>query len=360
MDEAQMTFSKERHRRTRFLNFFISIGAVIVFLGGLELVARVWENNLAQSPQGWELVASRRFRILPSNNPRINAVLHPNMDYCWEGIAVHINSQGLRDAEFDFKKEEDEYRILSLGDSVAFGWEVALEDTYAKQVETWLSSHYQRNIHVINAGILGWDLPIELAYLEETGIRYEPDVIIVELTVENDIYHTTYQIPPASLITWLQTNTSAWGMLSLIFNRVKTSLGLTTSQRPPYPFPLDENDPIWDEYVRFPVEKMARLASQHHADFLLIVFPTDAQVREPGYPTTPQQVVRQLADQHGWLFIDLLPIFRKEYARQLPHVENDNNPLFADRSSHPSPLGHRLAAQAIYEMLNTKGILHPR
>ncbi len=360
MDKANL--QALRRVRAFLLNITISIITILVFLGGLELVARVWENNLAQSPQGWELVASRRFRVLPSNNPRINAVLHPNMDYCWEGIAVHINSHGLRDAEVDFKKKEDEYRILSLGDSIAFGWEVALEDTYAKQVETWLSSHYQRNIRVINAGILGWDLPIEVAYLEETGIRYEPEVIIVELTVENDIYHTTYQIPPASPLTWLQTNTSAWGMLSLILNRVKTALGLTTSQRPPYPFPLDEHDPIWDEYVRFPLEKMAQLANQYHADFLLVVFPTDAQVREPGYPRTPQRVTRQLADQHGWLFIDLWPLFRQEYVRQLSHhhVENDNNPLFADRSSHPSPLGHRLAAQAIYEMLNTKGILHPR
>ena len=111
-------------KKSLLVNLSISIVTIVLCLGGLELGARIWEHNLAKSSLGWELVASRRIKVEPSGNPRINAVLRPNMDYTWEGIPVHINSRGLRDAERNLAKRDGAYRILNLGDSVAFGWEV--------------------------------------------------------------------------------------------------------------------------------------------------------------------------------------------------------------------------------------------
>jgi lysophospholipase L1-like esterase len=352
-------------KKSLLVNLSISVVTLLLCLGGLELVARIWEYNLAKSPLGWELVASRRFQVEPSGNPRINAVLRPNMDYLWEGIPVHINSHGLRDIERNFAKSEGIYRVLSLGDSVAFGWEVRSEDTYAKQLQTLLQARGGPTYEAINAGILGWDLPIELAYLEETGLRYDPDLIIAQCTVANDIYHTIYTIPPPSLARWLRDHTSLWGFLSRTFWQARDQLqGFVQGTQaggtgaPSYPFPLDEEDPIWEEYIRAPLLEMAELAQRNDADFVIVVFPTDVQVRSPEYPTTAQQVIRNLGSEYDILVLDLLPVFREAYVEHSPGTgQGETSPLFADFSSHLSVLGHRLAAEAIYKTLEEKGLL---
>ncbi len=355
-------------KKTLFINLSISLITVGLCLGGLELIAQKWEYDLSQGPLGWELVASRRFKIQPSGNPEINALLRPNMDYLWEGVPVHINSQGLRDVEHSVEKSRGVYRVLCLGDSVAFGWEIPLGDTYAKQLEKLLNSMDGISYQVINAGILGWDLPIEYAYFKQTGIRYEPDLIIAEVTVFNDIYHTTYIIPPPSPIEWLRANTYSWGFLSTQVQIMRDRFKITARQsspelaKPDPPFPLDERDPIWDQYIRSPILRMNELAKQKNAGFLLVVFPTETQVHRAsaGYPTTAQQVIRKLGEENDIVTIDLLPIFQQTDDCNLRQVEIEKPcPLFADSSSHPSALGHRLAAEAILQAIKENRLLSP-
>lgn len=104
---------------------------------------------------GWTLVASRRLNLEPQGSSgQLYYLFRPNEDYLWKGTPVHINSKGFRTEEFEVPKPEGIYRILNVGDSIAFGWEVSQEDTYGKQLESILNArndgvHYE----VINAGI---------------------------------------------------------------------------------------------------------------------------------------------------------------------------------------------------------------
>lgn len=75
---------------------------------------------------------------------------------------MHINSRGFRTEEFAVPKPAGTCRILNVGDSVAFGWEVRQEDTYGKQLECMLNAcNDGHRYEVINAGILAWTIEME-------------------------------------------------------------------------------------------------------------------------------------------------------------------------------------------------------
>jgi phospholipase/lecithinase/hemolysin len=69
-------------------------------------------------------------------------------------------------------------------------------------------------------------------------------------------------------------------------------------------------------------------------------------------------VTQKLAAEHGLRVIDLLLAFQEAYAEHPPAdgMQSDN-PVFADRVSHPSVLGHRLVAQVVYDYLEAEGLL---
>ena len=116
-------------------------------------------------------------------------LMKPDSHYEWQGIPVDINSHGLRGPETTYEKPPATFRILNLGDSVVMGWGVREEDTYGQQLEQLLNEEGSGDLRyeVINAGVPGWNLDNALAYLQAEGLKYEPDLILLDLTIANDI-----------------------------------------------------------------------------------------------------------------------------------------------------------------------------
>jgi hypothetical protein len=90
-----------------------------------------------------------------------------------------INSNGFRNNhDYDYKKTVDTLRILSIGDSHTLGYEVSQEETFSSQMEMMLAKDSIPNI-VLNAGVSGFGTAEELVYLENEGIKYKPDFVIL-------------------------------------------------------------------------------------------------------------------------------------------------------------------------------------
>jgi hypothetical protein len=70
--------------------------------------------------------------------------------------------------------------VLALGDSETEGFEVRQEFTYSAVIERWLNSHGAA-AEVINAGVSGYGTAEALAFLENEGINYHPDVVVYGL-----------------------------------------------------------------------------------------------------------------------------------------------------------------------------------
>lgn len=103
-------------------------------------------------------------------------------------IRVTINSLGLRDREIPYEKAPDTRRILMLGDSTTAAMQVELEDTFVKQLETDLNDN-DGNWEVINAGVNAYGTDNELLFYRLEGEKYDPDIVILDMYLANDIYN---------------------------------------------------------------------------------------------------------------------------------------------------------------------------
>ena len=116
-------------------------------------------------------------------DPSLYWKLKPNQD-CLTKIGrkpVHINSHGTRGAEFETRKPPGTFRVLSLGDSRTFGWGLTEAETYSSQLRVLLQEKAGagKKIEVINAGVNAWSYPQMLVYFRDTGLRFQPDVVVL-------------------------------------------------------------------------------------------------------------------------------------------------------------------------------------
>jgi GDSL-like Lipase/Acylhydrolase family len=368
MDVPALGLTQERStaaRRGRLSNLLtgllISGITLLVCLGGIELTGYLWEQSTAQGPLGWTLVAARRLHLVQHGTiGQPYYLLRPNEDFVWSGIPVHISSFGFRTEEFTLPKPAGVYRILNLGDSVAFGWAVNQADTYGKLLETRLNSLGDgRHYEVINAGIPGWGPKDERNFLLQEGLTYQPDAVVVDITLVNDIYGNDLALENQSgLFQWLRDNTYGWPFLTiegrLLLSRVKGPEAIPVLNPPRNAdayYPLDEASPVYDTFWSF-YQEMYAASQRSDIPFILVAFPTAFQVNSAAHPDIPQRVLRSRANAAGIPFVDLLPPYQQWCAMKgASPCEGYQNKLFADVWMHPSPVGHRLAAEQIYEAL---------
>ena len=332
----------------------ITILGPLLLIGLLEGLAYVWERTEANGLYAWELVASRR--MVWEKHPTPGAgytLMKPESHYEWQSISVDINSHGLRGPETTYDKPTGTFRILNLGDSVVMGWGIREEDTYGRQLEILLnqeSSGGQR-YEVINAGVPGWNLENALAYFQAEGLKYQPDLVLLDLTTVNDVYGKSALVTqnrPAP-IEWLRSNTYFWPFLTVQLRwlearsngRERIDVIDPPTDADKY-FPLDLESEQWTE-VWGQIVAIEQLVRENHAEFVLLIFPLEFQVLDEGFSTLPQELLTDKAAAADIPVLDLLPAFRQA-CREKPggtcHLEDRY--LFADVWMHPSTYGHKL------------------
>jgi len=345
------------------LGILIAIISLVLFIGILEGLAYLYERMQANGLYAWELVASRR--ILLDRHPESGfgyTLMRPGKHYEWGGIPVDINSHGLRGPEISYEKPPATFRILNLGDSVTMGWGVREEDTYGRRLESILNASGRGGLRfqVINAGVPGWNLENAQAYLQEEGSKYQPDLVLLDLTTANDIRGDSALVEdnqPAP-INWLQANTYFWPFLTVqlrwLESRAEGRERIDVIDPPIDPdkyFPLDPHAENWTRVWNW-VMAINQLAKENDAQFLLIMFPVEFQVTDESFPTLPQELFMEKSADSGISTLDLLPAFRKA-CREKPGsaCQREDRYLFADVWMHPSAHGHELTAFEIYTAL---------
>jgi lysophospholipase L1-like esterase len=337
------------------IGLFISFFTLALCLGGLELIAYRWEIKTAQGHLGWTLVAARRLsmeRHGTSASPYY--LMKPGRSYNWEGIPVTINARGLRGPDFTIPKPTGTTRILNLGDSIAFGWEVPYEDTYGVKLAHLLQDSGW-DIEVINAGVPAWNLESERNFLQQEGLAYQPDLVILDITLVNDIYGAGPSISEKQTVTqWLRDHTYFWPFLTIqarfLLSRQRGPEAIPVLNPPTEAeayFPTRPESPVWDEFWA-EIDKMATACQAQDVPFIIIVFPTAFQLNSANHSRVPQEVLAEHAANAGLPLIDLLPVYEQVCAQaERGACEGYENLLFADVWMHPNTLGHRLAAETL-------------
>ena len=96
-----------------------------------------------------------------------------------------VNAAGCRDRDYPVAKPPDTYRIVVLGDSIAFGYcnesrGIPLPATFPKKLEAMLEREplpEAARTEVLNFSVSGYDTAQEVELLAEKALAYEPDLV---------------------------------------------------------------------------------------------------------------------------------------------------------------------------------------
>jgi len=119
--------------------------------------------------------------VTPSTNARIVYELKPNIDREFGHKRTATNNDGLRESrDYALKKPSNCTRILGIGDSGMFGWNVEQNEDYLSVLETNLNQRQDGNLYeVLNLAVPGYNTQIEVESLRSKGLKYSPDIVIV-------------------------------------------------------------------------------------------------------------------------------------------------------------------------------------
>jgi hypothetical protein len=159
----------------RFIENFVKIciPASLVTILLLVLMIEVWVRFSWNPRKGTPgLVISSPSRI---------EQFAPHYVGWYGGVVLRTNNLGFRDSrDYPLEKNPRVFRILILGDSVTFGYGSIYEHTYPYLLESKLKS-WKSNVEwqVWNLGVPGYNTSHELAYFNEVGPSYQPDLVVV-------------------------------------------------------------------------------------------------------------------------------------------------------------------------------------
>ncbi len=342
-------------------NLFIATLSTLFFLAALEGVARLAGQKPCAGPapqaegtaskvryhplRQYELVPESTFTFDRESGARHG--LSPDDLDAWERIVYRINSLGMRGAEASLDKPADTFRILVLGDSVAFGWGLEEQDTLSSQLQQLLdSSGTGKHFEVWNAGVPGYATWQELSYLVEKGDALHPDLVLVPFLFNDvDGNNEATQAQPFGMSRAAQLF-AAWTQKSAALCFVRnTALEFRLKQLQPCRGPN-----CWGATESL-LDGLAAQSTRLGCGLAVVALPMRLQLEpdaEPGYydralGSNPQQayqdIITRLCSDRQIPCLDLLPSFRAA-------VPQGHRTLFLD-ADHPNAQGSRVAAQAM-------------
>ncbi len=121
--------------------------------------------------------------------------------YVTDGLGGKVrwtnNSKGFRsDCEFNYRRPTGVLRILSLGDSFTSGYRVGQEETFSYLQEKWINRNYGK-AEVLVAEIE--EPTTALYYLVKFGIKMNPEVVLLGITLGNDIAESYVGLDPKGM-----------------------------------------------------------------------------------------------------------------------------------------------------------------
>lgn len=347
--------SPSQNSRTPWRNALLVVGSVVVPLLALELALRPFVRF---EP---ELAGVRKTTLFEADS-ELGWKLRPGANDVWGGIHVSVNAKGLRGPELDYRKPAGMKRILFLGDSVAFGYQVERHElTFPYQVQQILTRGREPAIQTINGGVGGYSPWQSSRFLAVEGIRYSPDLVVVsfvlnDVTEKFDLARFGGSSEGFQLARSVRSRTSRWLSKTAIgvagrrvVARLRFGSDATAGAR-------DLSELRANQLALEPesdaVESAWKLTLPHLAEIfdfcrareipaLLVAFPYTFQLANPALDA-PQRRLENWAVQHEVEFIDLLPVF----VSALTSSQQPPKHFFLDQD-HPNPRGHAVAAAAI-------------
>jgi lysophospholipase L1-like esterase len=242
----------------------------------------------------------------PSSHAAVSFVHRPNSHARIMGADVVINEQGLReDRIVSAVKPPRTTRVLMLGDSIAFGFGVAAEDTVSRRLEARLNRGIpNRRFEVVNAGVGNYNTAMEAAYYLEQGRTLNPDLVILNVSF-NDAEVTPR--PRGNLMTrHSYATTYISGRLDLLLR----TIGLAPDWRHYYLSLYQDDQPGWAQ-AQAGLRALKETCDEGGTTLAVVNYPELHQLID--YPLAAvNQRIEDLSRSLSVPYLDLLPAVADE------------------------------------------------
>jgi lysophospholipase L1-like esterase len=362
--------------RTLSLNLLVSLASILTLLLFMEIGLRT-------------LHAIQR--ATQPDLPPLHIVVDSPILYDLNPAHPEINSQGVRGDEVPIPKPEGTFRILVLGDSIAYGKNVSKNEAFPHRLGELLREQLGA-ADVVNAGVSGYTAYNELQYYLTKGRKFQPDIVMVAFcmndvvdprlhwrgytkraivaipdeAIPNREYGLSYVLPALQKVEAEKAAYESWGEYSEVLGFLGTHLrklfhhsaGSDTNARAGIPtyitaeedlsiqVLLDDNSPEW-RWLTSIYDQLNNAVRADHAKLAIVIFPLSYQL-DKDYPFLPQDHLAEYCRKNSIFCIDLLPAFRRHAKDEL---------FFPKDVWHPTAYGHDLSAQEIYRALSDAQLL---
>lgn len=330
------------------VRFFLGIGWInsITVIVTLFLVTLLAEAGL-------------RVLDLPISLPSLKHITEPSDVLGYQLVpnlrdgSININSHGLRDRERKWEKPEGTRRILGIGDSFTFGYQVDSKDCYLKQLERGLNKG-DGPWDVINAGVTGYNMWQYLAYVKCCGYKYRPDLMIIGVFFD-DLNGDPFTEMKASdpqryrSLSSLRIVNFIRNSFEMFKYRYRHLLGATwlksiEERRAFINSTRDglllkgEADPQIYRKFEIRLRKLLQVAEAHQIRVLVFLIPDVIQLGHPELQGM-NKLLREICDRCGVPFLDMTPSFEG--------IKDTNSLYLMPYDAHTSPLGHSIMARQL-------------
>ncbi|MCA8943695.1 MAG: hypothetical protein KDB80_14120, partial [Planctomycetes bacterium] len=324
--------------------------ATLVALGIAELALRVLD--IPATPKQFEFLdpdntVSELFGAnagIFTYDPDLLWKLDPNTEL------YAANELGLRGWLPRRPKAPTDVRIAFLGDSCTFGYNVAYEETYAPLVEQRLqAAHEDRCIESILAAMVGHSSQQHLVLYQDQIARYEPDITVVYAAAWND-YLASVGMTDAERYA----ERHAWRLQRMLYRAIGLDRA-TEASTPEMQSRLKAGEApfgrrVSKQELRANLEGIQTVADRIGSQVVCILPPLpEKTMDERKYALDYRAVLVEYAQAHGLPVVDGTGVF-DSYRRARLDAGETPAPLFLDWV-HPSVLGHRLLADAVFDAL---------
>ncbi|MGQ0665961.1 MAG: SGNH/GDSL hydrolase family protein [Nitrospiraceae bacterium] len=363
--------------RKYFFNILLALASFIIAILACELGLRIF---YPQSMNLWSITRDGVSILEP------NAAKYPPQFY----QEVRTNSLGMRDREHLIEKPAGVFRILLLGDSFMEALQVSFEESFPHLLEGFLGERLTFPVEVISAGVSGWGTDDQLTYLMRYGVKLKPDLVLIAMTLHNDVSDNLSEKFHYMLDGQLyEKPRQEISLTDFVILKAKIALGQNshlTQLAKRYQnvrkardagIRLDAHvtnllmtEPSYDIQVGWDMThqllaKTKTVAEASGAKMVICLLPLWMQVsgerlanfaKSQGLDLAeirleqPQQVMSEWGDRTGTEIIDLLPGFRQS-------MKNGQRDLVLGVDEHWNEAGHRLAASIVAEDLVRRGLV---
>jgi GDSL-like Lipase/Acylhydrolase family len=259
------------------------------------------------------------------------------------------NAKGYRDNEHPLAKPAGVRRLLSLGDSFAWGAGIEFEDTYPQRLERSLSRRRREPWRVVNLALPGMNTVDEASQLVQEGFAYGPDIVLVGYVLNDSEDSEAAEARRAR--DWAeerqQKREPRLFDRSALYRLVAGRLWATAENRrriAGYKSMYAADAPGWVAAQKA-LKLMGGLCRERGVPFVVTIFPLFGQPLDDRYPFADIHArVREASSAAGAKVIDLLPSYRG--------LRWDLLVVDGVEDEHPNEIAHRIAADVISKALD--------